>query len=272
MRRDSGPRRPCPCRPSEGRALLYRGRWAGDYGTPAEIARLFSVARPMISSKLLRLPTRGALGNGLRVAAGCVLASNGNLTVITRNCRIRLRPERDGSTSVVSVTKTEFPVGTRIEIGFGPSLARGDDDLYMALAAIAMAQDGIAYKGRLRHAGTTIQLPRLLSASHESVRKLIASLDGCTGGKAGEIVETAGFRADRQGGDRGTGHTAEASAREYVAPVNPKRLGMIGALYGYDAYAFAYGTQAKLVLTYLRDRSLGYCNSPRRYFNSSVRQ
>jgi hypothetical protein len=41
----------------------------GIAGTPQGIARLFSIARPMISSKLLRLPTRGALGNSLRVVA-----------------------------------------------------------------------------------------------------------------------------------------------------------------------------------------------------------
>ena len=44
-------------------------------GTAEEIARLFSISRPMVSTKLLRLPTRGALGNGLRVVAGAVLAS-----------------------------------------------------------------------------------------------------------------------------------------------------------------------------------------------------
>ncbi len=33
---------------------------------PDEVATLFSIDRPMVSSKLLRLPTRGALGNGLR--------------------------------------------------------------------------------------------------------------------------------------------------------------------------------------------------------------
>ena len=54
-------------------------------GTPEEIARLFSIARPMVSTKLLRLPTRGALGNGLRVVAGAVLASDGFLVVTTRN-------------------------------------------------------------------------------------------------------------------------------------------------------------------------------------------
>jgi hypothetical protein len=66
-------------------------------GTPEEIARLFSIARPMVSTKLLRLPTRGALGNGLRVVAGSVLASGGSLAVTSRNRRIVLRPEHDGT-------------------------------------------------------------------------------------------------------------------------------------------------------------------------------
>ena len=51
----------------------------GIAGEPADIARLFSIRRPLVSSKLLRLPTRGALGNGLRVVAGAVLASSGRL-------------------------------------------------------------------------------------------------------------------------------------------------------------------------------------------------
>src|SRR5262245_12636068 len=32
-----------------------------------DLTRLFSIDRPLISTKLVRLPTRGALGNGLRV-------------------------------------------------------------------------------------------------------------------------------------------------------------------------------------------------------------
>ena len=55
---------------------------------PAEIATLFSIDRPMVSSKLLRLPTRGALGNGLRVVTGAVLASSGRLKIYTRDRRI----------------------------------------------------------------------------------------------------------------------------------------------------------------------------------------
>lgn len=44
---------------------------------PAEVPRLFSVNRPLLSSKLRRLPLRGMLGNGLRVVAGAVAASGG---------------------------------------------------------------------------------------------------------------------------------------------------------------------------------------------------
>jgi hypothetical protein len=68
-------------------------------GTPEEIAFLFSIKRPMRSSKLLRVPQREALGNGLRVVAGAMLASNGTLAVITRNQRTVLSPQADGSTS-----------------------------------------------------------------------------------------------------------------------------------------------------------------------------
>jgi len=35
-------------------------------GTAEGIAGMFSIARPIISTKLIQLPTRGALGNGLR--------------------------------------------------------------------------------------------------------------------------------------------------------------------------------------------------------------
>jgi hypothetical protein len=47
----------------------------------AQILRLFAVNRPMTSTKLVRRPTRGALGNGLRVVTGGVLASGGRLQV-----------------------------------------------------------------------------------------------------------------------------------------------------------------------------------------------
>jgi hypothetical protein len=47
---------------------------------PAEVPRLFAVDRPLLSSKLVRLPLRGMLGNGLRVVAGAVAATEGCLS------------------------------------------------------------------------------------------------------------------------------------------------------------------------------------------------
>ena len=48
-----------------------------------QIVRLFAVNRPMTSTKLVRRPTRGAMGNGLRVVTGGVLAS-GVIGIATR--------------------------------------------------------------------------------------------------------------------------------------------------------------------------------------------
>jgi hypothetical protein len=81
----------------------------GIAGTPDEIAGLFSISRPLVSTKLLRLPTRGALGNGLRVVAGAVLASSGVLVVVTRNRRIELQPQHDGTTKVLRTTEGRLP-------------------------------------------------------------------------------------------------------------------------------------------------------------------
>jgi hypothetical protein len=109
---------------------------------PEEVASLFSIARPMVSTKLGRLPSRGALGNGLRVVAGAVLASEGSLTVITRNRRIGLRPERDGTTSVIGMDPVEFPVGTRVEISLGPALPADPREFLWTETAIRLSRFG----------------------------------------------------------------------------------------------------------------------------------
>ena len=54
---------------------------------PTEVVRLFAVNRPLLSSKLKRLPLRGMLGNGLRVVAGAVVAFNPNQPPVESYCR-----------------------------------------------------------------------------------------------------------------------------------------------------------------------------------------
>ena len=106
----------------------------------------------MVSTKLLRLPTRGALGNGLRVVAGSVLASDGSLVVTTRGKRIGLRPERDGSTTVVSVKPVE-PRRHKDRVSFGPAIP-GDGRAGLGAIATHMAQ-ARSYEGKSSPCGTT---------------------------------------------------------------------------------------------------------------------
>ena len=200
-------------------------------GTPDDIARLFSIDRPMISTKLLRLPTRGALGNGLRVVAGAVLASGGALVVSTSNQRIELRPERDGTTTVASVTAIKHAVGTRIEIQFGPALPCDQNTSNWADFACHIGNQGQSYLGRSSPWWYDVaQFHELLYASGTTpVRELIAHLDGCTGGKAGEIVAEAGLeRAICANVTRAQAEKLLRAARENARPVDPKRLGAVG--------------------------------------------
>ena len=212
-------------------------------GAPEAISHLVSpISRPLVSTKLFRLPTRGALGNGLRVVAGAVLASAGSLVVFTRDRRIELRPERDGTTTVVSVKRVKFPVGVRIEINFGPALPCDAQTLLWARRACYMAR-GQSYAGKSSPWWyDTTQFHELLDAAGDvPVRELVSQLDGCT--NAGEIVTTAGL--DRAICSRVTRAQAEKlllAARTDVRQVNPKRLGAIGPdLYRRATYACAHG-------------------------------
>jgi hypothetical protein len=90
-------------------------------GTPEQIAFLFSLNRPMSSSKRWRRPTRGAIGNGLRVVTGSVISAGGRIIVCTGHRRITLRPRiEDGSTEVEKVEAIDFPVGTAITVQIDP--------------------------------------------------------------------------------------------------------------------------------------------------------
>jgi Topoisomerase 6 subunit A/Spo11, Toprim domain len=213
---------------------------------PEEVASLFSISRPMVSTKLLRLPSRGALGNGLRVVAGAVLASEGSLTVITRNERIELRPERDGTTTMLGTTPTDFLIGTRIEISFGSSLPADPNALSWARTAIRLGCIGQAYSGKSSPWWyDPPQFRELLYASGATpVRELIANLDGCTGAKAGEIVAEAGLgRALCEDVTNGQAERLLRIARANAREVKPSRLGAIGPeAYPGWAYASASGT------------------------------
>ena len=67
-----------------------------------QVVRLFAVNRPMLTTKLVRRPTSGAIGNGLRVVTGGAVASGGRLAVESRGVRYVLDVDRaTGETLVV---------------------------------------------------------------------------------------------------------------------------------------------------------------------------
>ncbi|WP_345822906.1 hypothetical protein ABC766_32025 (plasmid) [Methylobacterium fujisawaense] len=213
----------------------------GIEGGPEAVARLFSVNRPLVSSKLWRLPSRGAMGNGLRVVVGAVAASDGSLVVTTRGRRLTLVPQADGSTAIERVEPVEAFKGTTVEITFGPALPVDPHTLEWAQFAITMAGGGEAYTGKPSpwwyDADAFWDL--LQGAGDRLLREFIERLDGCTGAKAGRI--TKAFKgAPCRSLTRDQARELLTVARYEARPVSPARLGHVGRM---NSSAISYAIQ-----------------------------
>ena len=218
-------------------ALFVENSGDGLPGTDAEIAGLFSVARPLSSSKLLRLPTRGAMGNGLRVVAGAVLASGGSLTVKTRGRALRLRPrDGDGMTDVEHVRPWKGK-GTRVEVLLGQALHLNGSTTRWASQAAAMAQaGGKSYGGTTSpwwyDADAFYELTQ--AAGTRPIRTLVENFAGCSGAKAGKLAaDFSGRPCDSL--TREEAETLLTAMRAGSRQVKPKRLGAVGAQFRPDA-------------------------------------
>jgi hypothetical protein len=211
-------------------------------GTDEEIAALFSVRRPMMTSKLIRLPTRGALGNGLRVVAGAVLASGGRLVVSTRGRTIYLQPQEDGSTLVVGVEPYEESDGTRVEVYFGQGLA--DNDLFLfswCERAQELSNKGKLFKGRTSpHWYDSDSFWELLQAWEGlTVGQIIAQLQDCS--KKAEKIAGKNVNRHARQLTRQEAEVILMAAREESEPVAPSRLGCVGKMSRYPGYYLVDG-------------------------------
>jgi DNA topoisomerase VI subunit B len=97
--------------------------------SPEALAYRFSIAKAMVSSKQWRKPSRGCVGNGLRVIVGAVVSGGGRIIVRTRNRAVTLRPRLDGTTAVEDVTSIDWPGGTSVTIEIDRSYPESDDSL-----------------------------------------------------------------------------------------------------------------------------------------------
>ena len=143
-----------------------------------------------------------------------------------------LRPERDGTTTVVSVKPVEFPVGTRIEIGFGPAMPEDADALHWAQRGHASWRDG--HDLRRQVVAVVVRRAAVPRAAVGQRRRA-----GARAGRAASTAAPAGRRA-RSSPQAGLGRMACTDvsreqadtllevAREHARPVSPKRLGAVG--------------------------------------------
>lgn len=116
------------------------------------IETLFSIRRGLASSKIVRLPQRGALGNGLRVVMGAVYASGGEITVETGgqdddHTMFFFTPRDDGHTGV-AMGPTDLTKGTRIRIRLGKALTEGRNLLSWCRISTLFSQYGVTYRGK----------------------------------------------------------------------------------------------------------------------------
>jgi hypothetical protein len=109
--------------------------------SPDELAKRFSLDKAMTSSKQWRRPTRGCVGNGLRVIVGSVVSGGGRIIVNTRSRRVSLRPRPDGTTAIEEVRSIEWPAGTAITVEIDPTYQARGDTLNWAVLAIRLAQN-----------------------------------------------------------------------------------------------------------------------------------
>ena len=190
-----------------------------------DIESMFSINRPLTSTKRLRLPQRGALGNGLRVVVGAVFSTHGKLIVSTKGKTYDLIPRNDGTTKIQYLGEYQES-GTRIEVSLG--IAAGNVDLTWGKNAIVLSR-GEYYKGKTSAYWYTNEAfyDLCLISRNTSVLELVSEFDGCTGTKAGHI--SAGLK----GRQANTLNKLEVESilqnmRTASRPVNPDRLGNVG--------------------------------------------
>jgi hypothetical protein len=156
--------------------------------TPEQIARLFCIARPMVSSKLLRRPTRGAVGNGLRVCLGYLTATGGRLIIKTGSVHVELTPEINGHNSIVR-SNAIAPVEGLTLTAIAGDTRFTEKDLAWAEDAIELAQQSgaPAFTGRPSVHWIDLDHWRVLlhaAVGNVSVRQFLPEFDGLTGSAA----------------------------------------------------------------------------------------
>lgn len=192
---------------------------------PEKISDLYSINRPLLSSKLLRKPSRGALGNGLRVVMGGIIAMGGEIFISTKGSKYRLLPQLDGT------TLTE-KIGDYVESGTLVSFHLGShkinkSDLVWGENAIVLYQ-GEFYNGKTSaYWYTSESFFELCNSSSADVETLVKEFVGTTKQVQeiilAEIGNSLTSTLDFEETDR-----LLSVLRKNTKPVSAKKLGFVG--------------------------------------------
>jgi hypothetical protein len=186
---------------------------------PAQITSLFAVNRPLLSSKLKRLPTRGMLGNGLRVVMGAITALHGKIAVTTRGIRYELATNTaTGDTEIITQQPGKDTTGTTVEVEF-PRWTFSTDDFSFARCGIAIAGCGETYTGysqRPWYSRKAVEQLIAAAPKHTTIREVTREVFGVP---------------------------VDDIDRLPVRTFDPKRIGKIGDVVG-GCYRIVHGTAA----------------------------
>jgi DNA topoisomerase VI subunit B len=214
--------------------VIDQGR--GFDGSPEELAYRFSIAKGMVSSKQWRRPTRGCVGNGLRVIVGAVVSGGGRIIVRTRNQKVTLRPRLDGTTAVDNVIPIDWPTGASITVEIDRRFPGGDYSLKWARQAITLAQQSEPAFNRK-------PVPAWYDADHLALNMLaaigpsrtlawfVSQLDRCTSREIGQQV-TSEFGKGRLCRDVNKDEAAQLLRllqSRTTSSFKPRQLGLMGA-------------------------------------------
>lgn len=212
----------------EGNGFWVEDDGPGFPGTPEGVAAIFSINRPLVSSKLLRLPTRGALGNGLRVVTGAVVATGGRIDVRSGGYAFVVEVGDDGVGRPIALATEEGPA--RVRVVLGDTLPVSPVDLEWSRRALALAGEGQSYTGRTSAWWyDSVAFHELLQAADGvTVRQLVERFDGCTGAKAGRIALPLGKNRQAPSVSFAEADKLLGAIREESKPVSVARLGFVG--------------------------------------------
>jgi hypothetical protein len=211
--------------------------WGPGDGPPlSAIPELFSVRRPLVSSKLKRMVTRGLLGNGLRVVMGAVHAFGGSIIVSLRGHRLTLEVDpADGTTNIVKdepLSPDEHGIGVRINLGQDSEQDAGA----FAQEAIDVADQGsVVYNGPSSpwwYGPRDLHLLFGAAPANATVSDVLVDL-GLDSHEDNQQAKSLAYEDCK---------TILELLRASHRPVSPEKLGRLGEdVFGYDGYGCKLG-------------------------------